>query len=68
MVPGKSSLPQVGQGGFAKRFLTKGSMIVPAPLLQIMDNDDMFVYDVNRDEETREIQIGDELVSKKFKK
>ena len=61
MVPGRSSLPQVvGQGGFTKRFLTKGSIIVPAPLLQIMDNDDMFVYDINRDEETGEIQVGDE--------
>ena len=45
MVPRKSLLPQAGQGGFAQHRIHKGEMIVPAPLLQIIDRDALQLYD-----------------------
>ena len=58
IVAGKSSLPQVGQGGFAKRFLAEGNIIVPAPLIQIMNRDHLLMYDIARDRGTKELEIG----------
>ncbi len=35
----KSTNPQAGQGAFAKRFMKKGEVIAPAPILHITDRD-----------------------------
>jgi len=43
--PGKSTLPQAGKGAFANKSFSKGELIAPAPILQIMDRDLMFIYD-----------------------
>ena len=32
-----STLPDAGRGAFAQRFIPKGTTIVPAPLLQVID-------------------------------
>ena len=45
MIPGKSTLPQAGQGGFAQHFIPKGGLVVPAPLLQISDRDVLTTFD-----------------------
>ena len=37
---GPSTIPLAGQGGFATRFLPKGTLITPAPLLHVMDTHD----------------------------
>lgn len=44
LVPAPSTLPQAGQGGFAQHRLKAGEMIVPAPLLQIIDRDVLTVF------------------------
>jgi len=56
ILPGKSTIPFIGQGAFAKRFLVEGSVVSPAPLLQITNSDIMLTYDDNDDE-------NDEFVS-----
>jgi len=57
MVPRKSTLPQAGKGGFAQYGVRKGEMIVPAPLLQIMDKDVLALYD-----DKGKNKIGDQLL------
>jgi len=39
IVIGSSKLPDAGLGAFAKRFIPKGELVVPIPLLQIIDRD-----------------------------
>lgn len=45
LIPGKSTLPQAGQGGFAQHFIKKGEQVVPAPLLQIADRKVLTTFD-----------------------
>ena len=45
LMPGKSQLPQAGQGGFAQHRIQKGEIVVPAPMLQITDEDALIMYD-----------------------
>jgi hypothetical protein len=44
MVPRKSTLPQAGQGGVAQHRIRQGEMVVPVPLLQIMDKDALALF------------------------
>jgi len=66
ILPGKSTLPQVGQGAFASRILAEGSMISPVLLLQIPNSDSLLMYDVMRDKESNELEIGDEPIGKQL--
>ena len=45
MKPGQSTLPQAGQGGFAQYAMKAGEMIVPSPVLHIMDKDALALHD-----------------------
>jgi hypothetical protein len=56
MVPGLSRIPHAGMGGFAQSFVAKGEVVVPAPLVHIMDEDVLSIYDENGE------KIGDQLV------
>jgi hypothetical protein len=56
MVPRASTLPQAGQGGVAQHRIRKGEMVVPVPLLQIMDKDALDLFDKNGN------QIGSQLL------
>jgi len=62
ILPGKSTLPQVGKGAFANRILAKGSMISPVLLLQILNSDSLLMYD----KESNELEIGDEPIGKQL--
>jgi hypothetical protein len=42
----KSTIPSAGQGAFAARFLPKGSLITPAPLIQIPDRKSILMYEL----------------------
>jgi SET domain. len=53
LVPQVSTLPHAGRGAFAQRFIGKGQVIVPAPLLQIMDFESLNIYEFALDEEGR---------------
>lgn len=44
IAPRPSTIPHAGYGAFAKRFISKGSVIVPVPLLHMV-NGRNFVYD-----------------------
>jgi hypothetical protein len=45
IVPGRSTIPQAGHGAFAQFPIVQGSIIAPAPLLQILDFDALKLYD-----------------------
>ena len=46
ILPGKSTIPLAGQGAFAARNLPKGSLITPAPLIQIPDRNSILTYEL----------------------
>ena len=43
----KSLLPHAGQGGFSKHFIRKGEIVVPAPMIHMIDKSSLIVYDDN---------------------
>lgn len=45
LLPFKSTLPHAGQGAFAQYHVSAGDIVIPAPLLQIMDKDVLQIYD-----------------------
>ena len=46
IVPALSTLPHAGRGAFARRFIPKGSVISPAPLLQVPSFQELFMYNL----------------------
>ena len=56
LIPGLSTLPDAGRGGFAQRFIPKYSMVVPSPLIQIIGRDTLLMYDLTIDEKTRKMK------------
>jgi len=45
LVPDISTLPDAGRGAFAQRFIPKGSLVVPAPVIQIAEASGLNMYD-----------------------
>lgn len=41
---GTSTIPHAGRGAFASRYITKGEIVAPAPLIQIPDRDTFTLY------------------------
>lgn len=66
ILPGKSTIPFVGKGAFANRFLAEGNIVSPVPLLQILDRDILLTYEVNREEESEYVDIGSEPIGKQL--
>lgn len=56
LVPRKSTIKQAGQGAFAQWTLRKGDIVVPAPLLHILDRDVLDMYNEDGD------KIGKQLL------
>jgi hypothetical protein len=46
LIPGKSTIRQAGQGGFAQFPIRKGEIVVPAPLLQIANRAALTMHDL----------------------
>jgi hypothetical protein len=44
MYEGTSTIPHAGRGAFASRFIPKGTIVAPAPVIQIPDRDVFTVY------------------------
>ena len=42
--PGKSTLAQAGRGAFATRFIPKGELVAPAPLIHIPHRENLLMY------------------------
>lgn len=57
LIPLRSTIKQAGQGAFAQYAMKKDSIIMPAPLLQIMDRDALVLFD----EETG-ARVNDQLL------
>ncbi|KAL7484298.1 hypothetical protein ACHAW6_009942 [Cyclotella cf. meneghiniana] len=49
IVPGNSTIPHAGRGAFATRFIPKGSLVAPAPLLHFTDKSTLIMYNETRD-------------------
>jgi hypothetical protein len=45
LLPFQSTLPHAGQGAFAQYHIQSGDIVIPAPLLQIMDKGVLDIYD-----------------------
>jgi hypothetical protein len=45
MIPSKSSLPDAGRGGFAQFDIAKGDIVVPAPMIHVIDRDALTILD-----------------------
>lgn len=50
LLPQISTLPHAGKGAFAQRFIAKGELIAPCPLLQVMDYTYFNIYDFDLDD------------------
>ena len=61
--PGKSVIPYASRGAIANRYIEKGSIVTPVPLLNIVDKDLLKIWDVV-DEETGKFYDQDELGDK----
>ena len=57
LLPTKSTLPHAGQGAFAQYSMRKGEVIMPAPLLQIMDRKALALWDEETDQ-----RVNDQLL------
>mmetsp|Transcript_4592 Transcript_4592/g.6515 ORF Transcript_4592/g.6515 Transcript_4592/m.6515 type:complete len:636 (+) Transcript_4592:185-2092(+) len=53
--PGRSTIYQAGGGAFATRLIKEGSMVIPAPLLNIVDRAELLMYPLEYDEEKDEM-------------
>lgn len=68
LIPKTSTLPLAGQGAFAQRFISKGGLIVPVPLLAITDRKGLNMYKLKRNQETGSMErssdevIGSQLI------
>jgi len=61
---GTSTIPAAGRGAFANRFLAEGSLISPAPLVQIMDRQNLLMYEMVYDEEFHyNVRASDEPIT-----
>ena len=47
LIPGRSTIKQAGQGGFAQHRIRKGELVVPAPSLQVADRRALTIFDNN---------------------
>lgn len=62
IVPRESTISQAGQGAFARRFLGKGTMIVPVPLLlTIPDKETLNLYTIEDNGLEEEEGMGDPI-------
>ena len=57
LVPDASTLKDAGRGAFAQRFIPKGSIVVPAPVIQIAEASELNMYNLDTHE-----RIGTQLL------
>ena len=49
IIPKRSTLKQAGKGAFAQRFIQQGTIVVPVPLLPILNKDALDMFDLSDD-------------------
>jgi hypothetical protein len=66
IIPKRSTLKQAGKGAFAQRFIPQGSIVVPIPLLPILNKDSLDMFDLsgdgNQDAEAERKVVGRQLL------
>lgn len=64
IMPGKSKLPFAGRGATAQRFIAAGQVVVPVPLIQMMDKDDLIIWEEsqNKNGDWDEVPVGEQLL------
>jgi hypothetical protein len=64
IVPGRSTLPFAGRGAIAQRFIAGGEVVVPVPLIQIMDRDALIIWKEvqNENGDWDEVPVGEQLL------
>lgn len=64
IMPGKSKLPFAGRGAIAQRHIGRGEVVVPVPLIQMMDRDALIVWDEvqNENGDWDEVPAGKQLL------
>ena len=58
----RSTIPQAGNGAFASRFLSKGTIVAPGPLLHIINRDTLTMYSFALDENDEYQVTGTQLL------
>ena len=64
IVPGRSTLPYAGRGAFAQRFIARDEVVVPVPLIQLMDADALTIWEEIEDEfgDWVDVPVGKQLL------
>lgn len=64
IAPGRSTLPFAGRGAIAQRFISGGEVVVPVPLIQIMDRDALIIWKEvqNENGDWDEVPVGKQLL------
>ena len=63
--PNASTIPQAGRGAFATRFIPKGNVVAPAPLIHIPFKETLLMYGVLDGEDT-EIRNSSDVIGKQL--
>jgi len=58
----KSTIPQAGRGAFARRFIKSGDLIVPMPLLQIMNKTNSTLFDTILNDQKEKVRNTDKVI------
>jgi hypothetical protein len=64
IIPGKSKLSVAGRGAIAQRFIARGEVVVPVPLIQFMDRDSLILWEEiqNTNGDWDKIPVGQQLL------
>mmetsp|Transcript_30698 Transcript_30698/g.61309 ORF Transcript_30698/g.61309 Transcript_30698/m.61309 type:complete len:622 (+) Transcript_30698:97-1962(+) len=62
--PGNSTIKQAGRGAFASRFIPKGGIVAPGPLLHLQNRTSIYMYEMNPENGERDTSqfIGMQLI------
>eukprot|EP00970_Alexandrium_tamarense_P013789 scaffold3686_cov193-Alexandrium_tamarense.AAC.17 len=66
IVPGMSAIPHAGRGAFATRFIPKGSLVAPAPVVHIADKTTLYMYNETSNKKGKRVKKEDEILSKQI--
>ena len=63
IVPAKSEIPHAGRGAFATRFIPKGGLIAPAPVVHIADRTTTNMYNATKGQQGDDVRDETALIS-----
>jgi hypothetical protein len=63
IVPGNSTIPHAGRGAFATRFIPKGGLVAPAPLVHFADKSALNMYNETVNKKNKIVKNSKELLT-----